>query len=389
MIGQVIEGQYQGSNVYRYPEKNVLYIQTEEGKRITLSKQNVISIENISDQYPDVQGRVLMVLWNDFETSILQLGTAVPNTKKSYTPENKPLQEKVGKIESTVSQRKKQQKKKSLLLPLTCAVVIILVVILTVILFLPKGHDHKWIPADCLNPEKCEVCGETRGEPLGHTIGETENDLSVCARCGEPMEQISQSEKVDSIGETTSENVVESSPSETEQPVDQEELRSLLYDSQGNPVSAFDFADAYGVLVSGIYAELLDTYIFVVKDEDSSINSYFIKNSSSTSTTMILFTEEGEAIPESGTFDLVSVIGSVANESDMRDFILYTAVMIYAVDPSIGGIATCAEMAGEMIKDITLGGDAVECTINGIRYSYDGIELKENMVLYGLTVNLS
>lgn len=382
MIGQVIEGQYQGSTVYRYPEKNVLYIQTQEGKRITLSKQNVISIENISDQYSDVQGRVLMVLWNDFETSILQLGTTTENSKKSYTPESKPVQEEVGKIENTARQRGKRQKKKSLLLPLLCVLVIILIAILMVILFVPKGHDHKWISADCLNPEKCEICGETRGEPLGHTIGETENDLSVCARCGKPMEQISQAEKVDPIGETTSENVVESPASQTEQPAGQGERSSMLYDSNGNRRSAFDFADAYGTYISDCFIQTFDCPLFVVKDIDSPIDAYFIKNSASTSTTMIVFTEEGEAIPESGTFDQVNMLGSITTEADVSNFAFYTAAMIYAVDPSIGDISKCAEMAVEMIQDITLGGDSVERTINGITYSYSGTEMTENTAMY-------
>ena len=40
MIGKVIEGRYAGARVNKIPEKNVLYVQTEDGSKIALSKTN-------------------------------------------------------------------------------------------------------------------------------------------------------------------------------------------------------------------------------------------------------------------------------------------------------------------------------------------------------------
>lgn len=41
-----------------------------------------------------------------------------------------------------------------------------------------KGHD--WSKATCTEPEKCKVCGQVQGEPLGHTT-----DIGKCGRCSE------------------------------------------------------------------------------------------------------------------------------------------------------------------------------------------------------------
>ena len=36
---------------------------------------------------------------------------------------------------------------------------------------------HDWVPATCEEPETCSVCGETRGNPLGHQWGKLKRDL--------------------------------------------------------------------------------------------------------------------------------------------------------------------------------------------------------------------
>ena len=51
MIGKVIEGHYKGASVNKLPDKNVLFIQTKDGTKIALSKSNVISIDDVTDQY--------------------------------------------------------------------------------------------------------------------------------------------------------------------------------------------------------------------------------------------------------------------------------------------------------------------------------------------------
>lgn len=74
MIGKVIEGRYAGASVNKLLDKNVLFIQTEDGNKIAISKSNAISIDDVTDQYPSYGRKVLMVMWNDFETSIIQYG---------------------------------------------------------------------------------------------------------------------------------------------------------------------------------------------------------------------------------------------------------------------------------------------------------------------------
>lgn len=74
MIGKVIEGRYIGSGVYKLPDKNVLFIQAEDGTKIAISKSNAISIDDVSDQYHSYGKKVMMVMWNDFETSLIQIG---------------------------------------------------------------------------------------------------------------------------------------------------------------------------------------------------------------------------------------------------------------------------------------------------------------------------
>lgn len=82
MIGQVIDGCYAGSGVYKLPGKNVLYIQTDNGEKIALSQKNAVSIEDVTAQYSANGKKVIMVLWNDFETSIIQFGGTAEQAKQ-------------------------------------------------------------------------------------------------------------------------------------------------------------------------------------------------------------------------------------------------------------------------------------------------------------------
>lgn len=42
------------------------------------------------------------------------------------------------------------------------------------------SHEHEYAEATCTEPETCTICGETKGESLGHTV-----DIGVCTRCKE------------------------------------------------------------------------------------------------------------------------------------------------------------------------------------------------------------
>ncbi len=49
-------------------------------------------------------------------------------------------------------------------------------------------HEHVWQEAGCLTPKTCTDCGETEGEPLGHSATEaTHWAPSVCSACGEQL----------------------------------------------------------------------------------------------------------------------------------------------------------------------------------------------------------
>lgn len=74
MIGKVVEGRFSGCSICKQSESNLLFIETEDGSEIALSKRNIISIDDISESYSSGEHKVLMVIWNDFETSVLQLG---------------------------------------------------------------------------------------------------------------------------------------------------------------------------------------------------------------------------------------------------------------------------------------------------------------------------
>lgn len=46
------------------------------------------------------------------------------------------------------------------------------------------SHAHKYAPSDCTSPKVCTLCGNEKGEPLGHTTA-----LGVCQRCGETQNE--------------------------------------------------------------------------------------------------------------------------------------------------------------------------------------------------------
>lgn len=44
------------------------------------------------------------------------------------------------------------------------------------------GHKHTFSDATCTEPKTCTQCGETEGEPLGHTV-----EIGTCDRCQKPQ----------------------------------------------------------------------------------------------------------------------------------------------------------------------------------------------------------
>ena len=63
-----------------------------------------------------------------------------------------------------------------------------LLLVLSLFLLSGCGHEHSWQEATCTQPRTCTDCGETEGEPLGHSPTEaTVWEPSVCSVCGEVL----------------------------------------------------------------------------------------------------------------------------------------------------------------------------------------------------------
>lgn len=133
MIGKVIKGRYLGSGVYKLPEKNVLFIQTESGEKIALSKRNAVSIEDVSDQYSSNGKKVMMVLWNDFETSIIQFGgTAQPKQQSNRTSE----------VPKVHKKEEKGSKSKNVGIIILCCITVIVVIIGVILCLKMAGSNN-------------------------------------------------------------------------------------------------------------------------------------------------------------------------------------------------------------------------------------------------------
>lgn len=126
MSGKVVEGKYAGANVNKVPDKNLLYIQTENGNKIPLSKSNVISIDDITEQYASNARKTIMVLWDDFETSIIMLGiyehtSVAPSSKNPINNESSRSQQRdvhqQNNIHNEVSDKSKGAKSRSIFVP--------------------------------------------------------------------------------------------------------------------------------------------------------------------------------------------------------------------------------------------------------------------------------
>lgn len=114
MIGKVAEGRYEGNYVHSFSDKRGLYIQTENGEKIAISKTNAISIDDVTEQYPSTAKRTIMVLWNDFETSIIQLGIqdqpqSTPNLYAESIPKPTPsVSQRIERMTDSTSSAPKQ-----------------------------------------------------------------------------------------------------------------------------------------------------------------------------------------------------------------------------------------------------------------------------------------
>ncbi len=167
MIGKVIEGRYEGASVNKLPDRNVLFIQTENGTQIALSKSNAISIDDVTDQFPSYGRKVIMVMWNDFETSIIQLGRNSSNVQEAAIS---PIRDDRKYASST-------KKKRPMVIVVIAQLVGIIVVFgfLTALkYYLPKVSDAKIIESSSTEVITTEVVIEVPSTIIETTISPIE-----------------------------------------------------------------------------------------------------------------------------------------------------------------------------------------------------------------------
>lgn len=151
MIGKVIDGRYAGASVNKLPDKNVLYIQTEDGIKVALSKKNVISIDDVTEQYSSYGKKVLMVMWDDYETSILQLGMT------THSQDDLSMKE-VNSSSRSTPEKKENKHKKSAFAKITAILLIlsILALIVVILFAFVLRKDCGFCGAD--GNIRCSVC---------------------------------------------------------------------------------------------------------------------------------------------------------------------------------------------------------------------------------------
>lgn len=106
MIGFVLSGRYAGGELIKRPDCNMLFIETQDGERIAISKENAVSIEDVTEQYSPNGKKTLMIIWSDFETSIIQFGLQASSDIKPQVT--------ISETETySVPKQMKQQRKKN------------------------------------------------------------------------------------------------------------------------------------------------------------------------------------------------------------------------------------------------------------------------------------
>ncbi|MDY4486575.1 MAG: hypothetical protein SPE18_00775 [Candidatus Limivicinus sp.] len=91
-------------------------------------------------------------------------------------------------------------------------IALVFALLLPVLALTGCGCEHEWVDATCTEPKTCSKCGETEGEPAGHTEGKWETvetdpvnasvtKIKHCTECGiELAEQTTTLEKLYKYG---------------------------------------------------------------------------------------------------------------------------------------------------------------------------------------------
>lgn len=141
MVGRVVDGLYKDCEVHKLPDRNVLFIVTKDAKRIAINKENVVSIEDVTAEYSTSGKKTLMIMWSNFETSVIQFGTPsaqpassekVSNSQPKPVPQNLPSEKRPEAGRGTKSNKKKVP------LPVWIGVVILLILCVAAAVFMFK-----------------------------------------------------------------------------------------------------------------------------------------------------------------------------------------------------------------------------------------------------------
>ncbi len=68
------------------------------------------------------------------------------------------------------NQEKKGNRKKFIIILLVS--ILLVMVVLTILYFTHIICFHEWKPATCVSPSTCSICNRTKGEAIGHKVGE-------------------------------------------------------------------------------------------------------------------------------------------------------------------------------------------------------------------------
>ena len=88
MEGRVISGRYLGS-YFVDNQENKAYIKTSDGMTIRLTPTNTLFIDDVSDSHTEYGGKVIMIMWDDTETSLILITNTVSQNNKTDTKEKK------------------------------------------------------------------------------------------------------------------------------------------------------------------------------------------------------------------------------------------------------------------------------------------------------------
>lgn len=233
---------------------------------------------------------------------------------------------------------------------------IISVVVFFIAFAFPTSCAHQWKDATCTEPKTCTKCGETEGEPLGHTPGEWKLDepsfvsatvwmRQYCAVCGERLDS---------------------------------ELKALqaLNENGAFLFSPNEFAERLSLMLKQINNCNLDAQLATL--DDGTMGCGIID---STGTIGILLYCDDDAVMEDSAQNNGNEITSMIctfQTDDMSKIVQATIGMILTSDPSLE-MSDAASIAKATVLSMYANNDYYEK--NGIKYLFGELDGKYRFVV--------